>query len=313
MNITTDNIKVLMEETGCEESEARSALELARDDIFQAIRNVGVMLKCITAYKAKINFVNENIFGLIHIISNNKNLDLLRFSSIMTYNPIAFEQSVGIDWFSFEKAIYSYRLYDGVIEKDTKILDTQLRDFIFVNLKQHKILTISDMQNILDEFFADREIQLEIVTEELTLQDFKKLPNYLPDSHLGSSNFASASAIELEVAVLEDATGKRVENISEGDTVIATITDTRDISHYLGHLIGAIKDNETIPIPVAVKSVAEREDHYDVYLKYADLITGVANVSKGRVLKVLESKRLPWWTRLTPNYTKKTDKNPDNI
>ena len=83
-----ENIKLLMEETGCEEQEATAALELAGGNIEQAIINVGVMLKYITAYKAKIKLKNDNIFGLVHIITNNKNLDLLTDAEVRKYKGI---------------------------------------------------------------------------------------------------------------------------------------------------------------------------------------------------------------------------------
>ena len=43
----------------------------------------------------------------------------------------------------------------------------------------------------------------------------------------------------------------------------------------------------------------------NVYLEYANLITGISKVSKGRTLKVLESKRLPWWKGLTSIFSQK--------
>ncbi len=293
-----ENIKLLMEETGCEEQEATAALELAGGNIEQAIINIGVMLKYITAYKIKINLKHDNIFGLVHIITNNKNLDLLRFSSIMSYTPIVYEQDCSIDWFSFEKAIYSYRLVDGAIEKYTKNIDTSLKDFVSANLKQHSILTLNDMKTVLEEFFLDNDIQIKIVAQELTLRDFKKLPNYFPDIHFEASGNEDTT-IDLETIILEDSEGKKIEDISVGDNVLAKIVDERDISHYLGHLIGAMKDNKMIPMMVSVQNIIKQEDHYDVYLKYADLIYGISKVEFGRTLKVLETKRVPWWKGLT--------------
>jgi len=293
-----ENIKLLMEETGCEEQEANAALELAGGNIEQAIINIGVMLKYITAYKAKINLKHDNIFGLIHIITNNKNLDLLKFSSIMSYNPAVYEQDCSTDWFSFEKAIYSYRLVDGAIEKYTKAIETTLKDFVSAKLKQHNILTLNDMKAVLEEFFLDNDIQMEIVAQELTLRDFKKLPNYFPDIHFEASGNEDTT-IDLETIILEDSEGKKIEDISVGDNVLAKIIDERDISHYLGHLIGAMKDNKMIPMMVSVQNIIKQEDHYDVYLKYADLIYGISKVEFGRTLKVLETKRVPWWKGLT--------------
>ena len=293
-----ENIKLLMEETGCEEQEANAALELAGGNIEQAIINIGVMLKYITAYKAKINLKHDNIFGLIHIITNNKNLDLLKFSSIMSYNPIVYEQDCSTDWFSFEKAIYSYRLVDGAIEKYTKTIESTLKDFVSANLKQHNILNVNDMKDILEEFFFDNDIQIEIIAQELTLRDFKKLPNYFPDIHFEAYGNEDTT-IDLETIILEDSEGKKVEDIVVGDNVLAKIIDKRDISHYLGHLIGAMKDNKMIPMMVSVQNIIKQEDHYDVYLKYADLIYGISKVEFGRTLKVLETKRVPWWKGLT--------------
>ena len=256
------------------------------------------MLKYITAYKAKINLKHDNIFGLIHIITNYKNLNLLRFSSIMSYNPVVYEQDCSIDWFAFEKAIYSYRLVDGAIEKYTKTIDTALKDFVSANLKHHSILTVNDMKNVLGEFFFDNDIQLEIIAQELTLRDFQKLPNYIPDIRFEASGNEDTT-IDLETVILEDSEGKKIEDIVVGDNVLAKIIDERDISHYLGHLIGAMKDNKMIPMMVSVQNIIKQEDHYDVYLKYADLIYGISKVEFGRTLKVLETKRLPWWKGLT--------------
>ena len=103
----------------------------------------------------------------------------------------------------------------------------------------------------------------------------------------------------METIILEDSEGKKIEDISVGDNVLAKIVDERDISHYLGHLIGAMKDNKMIPMMVSVQNIIKQEDHYDVYLKYADLIYGISKVEFGRTLKVLETKRVPWWKGLT--------------
>lgn len=299
----TENIKALMEDFGCNEDEARQALELAGGNLEQAIINIGIMLKYITAYKAKINFKQKSIFGLIHIIANSKNADLLRFSSVMSYNPIVYEYPVSVDWFSFEKSIYSYRLTPGVIENYTKTIDTEFKEFIAERLNRQKILMSDDMKNLFEEFFVLDDIEIDIVAEELTLREFRKLPNYENVTSPGTANFAEVEDIKLETIILEDTAGKNVENIIPGDVVLAIITDTRDISYYIGHLLGARKENEMIPMPAAVKKIEENKDYFDVSLKYADLITGVSQIKKGRVLKVLGAKRQPWWKSFSTIFT----------
>ena len=311
MNITLEKIKALMDDTGCEQSEAETALKLAEGNFNKAISIVGAMLKYITAYKAKIIFQNDNIFGLIHIITNNKNLDLLRFSVVMTFNPMVYEQNVEVDWFSFEKQIYSYRWVEGVIENYTNTIDKDLKEFVDSNLKSNKILNCKDMKLLLETYFAENNVQVEIVAEELTLRDFKKLPKYFPEN-IPKETISSeySSVIDLEAVIFEDSLGKKVENLEVGDKVLAKIIDTRDIAHYIGHLIGAKKEQTMIPIPTEVQSIEEIGNEYIVCLKYSDLIFGIAHVDRGRTLKVLETKdTTTWQTRLLSYYSGEIDKN----
>lgn len=301
-NITIEKIKALMDDTGCEESEAKTALEFMGGNFNKAIAFVGAMLKYITAYKAKIHIKNENIFGLIHIITNNKNLDLLRFSSVMSYNPAIYEQDIKVDWFSFEKEIYSGRLLNGVIESYTKTIDTKLKDFVNANLRDNKILTAQDAKNVIESFFEDRNVNVEIVAQELTLREFRKLPDYFPEELPKEAAVTeTSSSIELEAVVFEDSAGKRIENIIAGDKVLAKITDTRDIAHYIGHLIGAKKEQAMIPMPAEVQSVEKKDNEFIVKLKYSDLIFGISHVEAGRTLKILETKDTTTWnTKLLP-------------
>jgi len=311
MNITLEKIKALMDDTGCEESEAKTALEFAKGNFNKAISYVGAMLKYISAYKAKIILKNDNIFGLIHIITNNKNLDLLRFSVVMTFNPIVYEQNVEADWFSFEKQIYSYRLVEGAIEKYTNTIEKNLREFVDSNLKSNKILTCKDMKSVLETYFSDNNAQIEIVVEELTLREFKKLPKYFPDNIPKETISPEySSVIELEAILFEDSLGKKIENLQIGDKVLAKIVDTRDIAHYIGHLIGAKKEEKMIPIPAEVQSIEEIGSEYIVRLKYSDSIFGISHVDRGRTLKVLETKdTTTWQTRFLPYYSSEIEKN----
>ncbi len=301
-NITIEKIKSLMDDTGCEEQEARTALEFMGGNFNKAIAFVGAMLKYITAYKAKINIKNENIFGLIHIITNNKNLDLLRFSTVMSYNPIIYEQDIKVDWFSFEKEIYSCRLVNGVIENYTKTIDIKLREFVSVNLKDNKIFNTQDVKNVIESFFSENDISLEIVAQELTLREFRKLPDYFPEEiPQEAAATESSSSIELEAVVFEDSFGKKIENIVPGDKVLAKIIDTRDIAHYIGHLIGAKKEQAMIPMPAEVQSVEKKDNDYILKLKYSDLIFGISRIEPGRVLKILETKDATTWnTKILP-------------
>ena len=178
------------------------------------------------------------------------------------------------------------------------MIDTDFAIFITDKLKQHKIISLEDMKNMLEEFFVLEDIEIEIVAQELTLREFRRLPN---SEHIIVSETVKpndADEIKLDTVIMEDDLGKKIGDVVAEDVVLATITDTRDIAQYLGHLIGARKDNEMISIPVTVKNIIKKDDIYTVYLKYADLITGVATVKSGKKLKVLSTKKKPWWMSL---------------
>jgi len=158
------------------------------------------------------------------------------------------------------------------------------------------------MKTVLENFFSGNDINIEIVAQELALREFRKLPNYFPEDvfkETVSSEYSST--IELEAIIFEDSAGKKVENIVKGDKVLAKIIDTRDIAHYIGHLIGAKKDRNMIPIPAEVQSVEKIDKYYIIKLKYSDLIFGVSHVESGKVLKILDTKDTTIWnTKLLP-------------
>jgi hypothetical protein len=167
------------------------------------------------------------------------------------------------------------------------------------------------MKSVLETYFSGNNAQIEIVAEELTLRDFKKLPKYFPDN-IPKETISSeySSVIELEAVIFDDSLGKKIENLETGDKVLAKIIDTRDIAHYIGHLIGAKKDQTMIPIPAEVQSIEEIGNEYIVCLKYSDLIFGISHVDRGRTLKVLETKdTTTWQTRFLPYYSSEIEKN----
>ena len=167
------------------------------------------------------------------------------------------------------------------------------------------------MKLALETYFSENDVQIEIVAEELTLRDFKKLPKYFPDN-IPKETIPSeySSVIELEAFIFEDSAGKNVENLEIGDKVLAKIIDTRDIAHYIGHLIGAKKEQTMIPIPAEVQSIEEIGNEYIVCLKYSDLIFGIAHVDRGRTLKVLETKDpTTWQTKFLSYYSNDIKKN----
>lgn len=295
-----DNVILLMEETGCEQGEAELALILSDNDLEKAITKIGILLKFIIAFKIKLILPQENIYGLIHIAVNMKTAEILRFSMVASHNPAVYENSASMDWFSFEKAIFSYRLDTGAMEDYTQSIEEKLKTYIEKELKRLPLISKEEAAKVIESFFSPVIVQTEIISEELNLTQFKKLPDYDKKQNETSFTGYDLGFVRLDVEILEDLHGKSAGKLSEGDIVLSMITDERDIAHYLAHLIGGRKDGNMIPLPAMVKKITAKNDDFEIQLHYAPSITGIAKISSKKLLKVLETKNQPWWRRIMP-------------
>jgi hypothetical protein len=291
-----DRLQLLIEETGCEQAEAEIALSLS-GNIEKAIYMIGLLLKFIIVFKIKLIFPKENIYGLIHIAVNMKTHDILRFSMIFSHNPGIYEISANIDWFSFEKAIFSARLDAGAMEKYTQTIEENLKLHMQQSVKKNNVISKKEILTMIENFFQPVIAEMEIVNEELNLTQFKKLPDYNIKQNKISFAGYDLGFVKLDVKILEDFNGKLTEKISESDTVLSLITDKRDIAHYLAHLIGGRKNGIMIPLPAMVKKIYSKNNNFEIYLYYAPSITGLAKIKSGIKLKVLETKSQLWWEK----------------
>ena len=295
-----DHIQLLMEDTGCDKQEAELALALSDNDLEKALQKIGILLKFINAFKVKILFPSENIYGLMHIAVNMKTAEVLRFSVVFSHNPAVYEISSAMDWFSFEKAIFSARLDAGAMESYTQSLEESFKLYTQQAVKEIAEISEEEISTIIKTFFHPLPAQTSVVKEELNLTQFKKLPDYAEIQNETTFTGYDLGFVKLDVEILEDLNGKPARKLSEGDTVLSLITDERDIAHYLAHLIGGRKDGNMIPLPAMVKKITSKNDEFEIYLHYAPSITGLAKIKSEALLKVLETKSQPWWKKIMP-------------
>jgi hypothetical protein len=295
-----DQLRLLIEETGCEQDEAEIALSLSDNNIEKAIYMIGLLLKFITIFKIKLIFPKENIYALIHIAVNMKTHDILRFSMIFSHNPAIYEISATIDWFSFEKAIFSARLDAGAMENYTQKIEGNLKLYTQQSVKETNVISKEKISTIIKTFFHPVIIEMQIINEELNLAQFKKLPDYNAKQNEISFSGYNLGFLKLDVKIFEDSNGKPAEKITESDTVLSLIIDKRDIAHYLAHLTGGRKNGIMIPLPAMVKKIYSENNGFEIYLHYAPSITGFAKIKSGTKLKVLETKNHPCWKKIIP-------------
>ncbi|MDR3244290.1 MAG: hypothetical protein LBT79_06025 [Elusimicrobiota bacterium] len=296
-------IELLIEETGCEQNEAEVALSLSNGNLKEAINKVTVFLKVISAFKIKIIFPQESVYGLMNIVINKKLLKILRFNIVFSYNPAIYEISSAMDWFSFEKALFSARLSEGAMEDYTKSIQEPLMKYIEEELQYLRLPS----QTIIGDFFAPLIVNADIISEELNLAQFKKIPEEEP-KRIGdsSNNYKDYAVLKLEAEICQDLQGCAAQNLAAGNTVLSLITDTRDIAHYLIHLIGGYQNGTLNQIPAPVKEIIFGEDNVEIYLQYTPSVIGYAKVKKDFCVKVMSTiKPVPIWKRFLPWFSNK--------
>jgi hypothetical protein len=296
-----EQARLLMEETGCEQGEAELALELAGNDLEKAIKTIGSLLRHISAIKGKLFFPQKNLYGLVLVVVNTKTQEILRLRTVLSYNPALFENSPAMDWYAFEKAIFSFRLDGGSLPDDTQEFEHKLRPYL---LAQRDVLVQRDpptMTALLRDFFAPETADVSLVAEELNLTQFRQLPNDgSQPSKKVAANENDPGTVWLQVSLVEDKGGPEASRLQEGDMVLSQITDTRDIAHYLAHLIGGVREGAMIPLPAVVKKVAVNTEESEIQLHYAPGIVGIAHVGNDVRIQILETKTQPWWKKIFP-------------
>jgi hypothetical protein len=295
-----DQLQLLIEETGCEQAEAELALSLSGNNLQKAIVIMGFLLKFIIVFKIKLIFPKENIYSLIHIAVNMKTSEILRFCMIFSHNPAIYEISTNMDWFSFEKAIFSARLDAGAMEQYTQKIEENLKLYVRQAIKEIIDISSNEISTIIKTFFYPVEVNVEIVNEELNLTQFKKLPDYNSKQNSVFFTGYDLGFVKLDVKLIEDENGKSVKKITEGDIALSVIIDKRDIAHYLVHLIGGMENGNMIPIPAIVKKISHKNDSFEIHLHYAPSIVGFTRITSDIKLKVLETKNQSWWRRMLP-------------
>ena len=289
-----DHLKLLMEETGCEKSQAELALNLSDNNLEKAISTIGFLLKLIKIFKIKLILPKENIYGLVQVAINMKTSEILRFSTAFSQNPKIYEISENTDWFSFEKAIFSARLEAGSLEKYTQNIEENFRLYAQQAIKEIISVSTDEISEIIKAFFSPINIDIKALQEELNLTQFKKFPDKNLRTDILPSKGYDIGFVKLDAKILEEEDGKPINKIQEGETVLSVITDQRDIAHYLVHLIGGKETGIISSIPATVQKVYYKNESFEVHLYYASSITGLAIVQKYSKLKTLGEKQL-WW------------------
>ena len=314
-----ENVKILMEETGCDEGQAELVLHSTGNNLEKAIQSIDLLLKYIVVIKGKFICNQTNVYGQFIVISHLNQKRIVRLGALGTYDPSIYEEQLDLKWRDFEKRLYGHRLSEGclheLIQKLEQNLNWQIasdyRKSFFQNLKDRNYEEIiSILRAVVSKSLEDPQVKVEMDVEELSLSQFKFPQEPTIPSEMGvkpSSNQArepvdkKESTIVLRTELVTDTSSSSVEieKLRKNDLILVKISDPRDIAQYLSRLLGGCKGEEVIPLSTIVEGVREEGDQWAVKTRFSPGIVGEALVKKKirvRRLKshnfVIEKKRL---------------------
>src|SRR5262245_43442307 len=108
-----EKVRLVMEETGCDQSQAQVALELARFDVAKAIRAMGSLLRHINVLKGKSRVEGSSLYGLFLLVADVKSSFPMRLRCVFSHNPAVYETDLTAPWYDVERQIYGHRLAEG--------------------------------------------------------------------------------------------------------------------------------------------------------------------------------------------------------
>ncbi|MBI4056740.1 MAG: hypothetical protein HY399_04245 [Elusimicrobia bacterium] len=325
-----DKVFLLMKETGCEREEAELALELCRDQLEKAVREVPRLSKNIGVVKGKFLCPSEGLHGLLLVVLHLRSQLLVRTCSVLSYNPALCMVPLEMEWFEFEKSLYRARLADGTVQMMSQELEHEMMEFfnsresipLYGELKGEGNLkgwanpkSEAAFNKLLGRVFRGRSSKLMLRSEVLYLGQFQSPrreesrsgEGFSPDgvSRTSVSNQGisflydrekpkqNAEFLILRVAVEGDLEGIPSEEVQPGDFVHAQIIDPRDIAQYLAKLFGGMSEEGLVPLRVLVESVESLGESQGirVRVRFSRGVFGEACVPSGIRLKATRRAR----------------------
>jgi len=283
------------------------------------MRNISRDIKPIGVIKCRYRCESVSIYGLLLLIFNSRSRKMLRYAAVAGCNPSIYETEIDLQWFAFEKELYSRRLRDGSLREITQrieqsvLLRVQEQDIdnFYRGWEEADIAGLSEViKTQLEEVVKydtgeNHEVFVEIEAQTLNQRQFR----YLTDAekimdefklHLEEEQaYSSLVALDIELERgKEHGPLIRVEDIEAGDMVYTRIVDTRDIGVYLSYLLGARKDEEVFPLSASVEDVKDTDEGVEVIVRYGPAIVGRAIEDPKKKVGIIRNpvaRSYGWW------------------
>lgn len=321
----TDPIRLVMEETGCDGSQAELALAAAGYNIPRAIRHIRDLLRDITVTKVRFMSEAQQAYGVLALIVNTRHRTPVRLAAVVSQNPAVCEPGLDIPWTLFERQVYSSRIQEGAQQPLThtveRRLSARLEDAsgtIYDFLKEGNSAEIqAELRVLIGTVLQAADLNLNLQLEQLNLTQLREMRESAPPAPIESappraeetestssgSETRDASGgdspppvIELEVELPPAPSGDAglpVRDLTQGDWVEAVLTDSRDIAQYLGRLLGGQPGATLLGVVELAGPVAE--GRRPIRLRFGPGIAGITQSPEDLAVRVARRVRRRSW------------------
>lgn len=314
-----DKVSLLIEETGCDRSEAELALELCGYDLESAVKAVPRLFQNIAVLKARVRAVDEALYGLLLVILNLKERALLRARAVVSHNPAVFATDIEQHWFDFEARLYACRLWVGTVQELSQDVEQVLCAY-FASEEARSFYQertggvggkgLEALKTALSAKLGST-VDLGVHQDVLDMGQFQEVRPRPGESEPGKPGkrtsrgqsgpgLGPGGMLVLAVDFEKDAQGVPAKQLCAGDLVYTTISDARDIAQYLSKLFGSRSEEGVSPLPVPIEAIEkDAQGGVAIRVRFSAGVCGDLVVDgEERLRAVPRPSNLPWWKKI---------------
>jgi hypothetical protein len=295
-------VRMLIENMGCEEGSARLALAICDNNADEAMKNFESLMSDVSIIKAKFKSSITGVTGLFILIANNSEKRIIRLGVIVTNDSLVYETDLNGNWFVFERKIYTIRLGNkGSLQNATQ----EIEQHLFNNLQDdlgkdfYDVLKNSDSKDIKNflydliskvQFLPKLKLDIKIDKMSRPYNKNKTKPiAYLKDD---DNSIQSGSQIELEVNLTkgDKKNSMPAKLLVKGDMVMAEVIDERDVATYISKLLGGLKQDKYVPLFSVVESLTYEKNYILVKVRFSPGITGISYIHPNDDIRIVRDR-----------------------
>ncbi|SDC38008.1 MULTISPECIES: hypothetical protein [unclassified Candidatus Frackibacter] len=273
--------KVIQDNTSLDEEEAKLALDLAEGDLEQALQMVEYVEKSFFTLQIKFQTESSNkMYGLVSIIADGKNGDLLKLGVACSYHRD--DVGLGISNQAFNQTIEEIKSesnssYDSNVQQAFHDNLNSADVFeLFTKTKQEEIQETKFMvEDILNEIF-DKRVEVMVESELMTKAQVQQLIEITYESDLEETVQDEETELSIYLKctpIISAVKGIRAGDLEVGDKLLVRIVDRREVGRYLADLIST--EDQQIAIGV-IDQIYFNEDskRYTLMIEFGPNIYG---------------------------------------